>query len=109
MSSSRVLESPSWVSSPAKAFEQFFKENGDERVSELAFMNRPWEVMFISAFYVYFCYDLGPHRIMKNRPPFNLVWTVRIFNTVILLLNAWLLHKFTSLWGLSSFGCSVSN
>lgn len=47
---------------------------------------------------------------MKNRKPFDLVWTVRGFNTFILLLNVWLLKRHFSLlnWGLDSLGCSVS-
>lgn len=74
-------------------------------------MNNPWEVLLISAFYVYFSYDLGPHRLMKNREAFDLVWTVRIFNSLILLLNVWLLTKFLSLlnWGYDSIGCAVSS
>lgn len=74
-------------------------------------MNNPWEVLLISAFYVYFSYDLGPHRLMKNREAFDLVWTVRIFNSLILLLNVWLLSKFLSLlnWGYDSIGCAVSS
>lgn len=92
------------------AIEEFFRINGDKRVAELTFMSSPWEVLSIAAFYVYFCYDLGPHRLMKNRTAFDLVWTVRIFNTLILLLNLWLLHKFFTLlnWGYDSIGCAVS-
>lgn len=95
---------------PAAAIENFFRVNGDKRVTELRFMDNPWEVLFIATFYVYFCYDLGPHRLMKNRKPFNLVWTVRAFNTFILLLNVWLLKRHFLLlnWGLDSIGCSVS-
>lgn len=93
---------------PVLYIENFFKIHGDKRVAELRFMDTPWEVLFISAFYVYFCYDLGPHRLMKNRPAFDLVWTVRIFNTFILSLNVWLLGKFLSLWGFSCLGCAVS-
>lgn len=96
---------------PTTAVENFFKTHGDKRVAELRFMDNPWEVMLISAFYVYFCYDLGPHRLMKNRKAFDLVWTVRGFNTFILLLNVWLLKRHFSLlnWGYDSLGCSVSN
>jgi len=96
--------------SPAAAIENFFRVNGDKRVAELRFMDNPWEVLLISAFYVYFCYDLGPQRLMKNRKPFDLVWTVRAFNTFILLLNVWLLKRHFSLlnWGYDSLGCSVS-
>lgn len=96
--------------SPAAAIENFFRSTGDRRVAELRFMDNPWEVLFISAFYVYFCYDLGPNRLMKNRKPFDLVWTVRIFNTFILLLNVYLLHRHFKLlnWGYDSLGCSVS-
>lgn len=96
--------------SPAAAIENYFMANGDKRVSELRFMDNPWEVLFISAFYVYFCYDLGPHRLMKNRKPFDLVWTVRAFNTFILSLNVWLLYRHFALlnWGYDSLGCSVS-
>lgn len=96
--------------SAAAAIENFFRTNGDKRVAELTFMDKPWEVLMISAFYLYFCYDLGPHRLMKNREAFNLVWTVRIFNTLILLLNVWLLNKYFSLlnWGYDSIGCAVS-
>lgn len=94
----------------ATAIEDFFRANGDKRVANLTFMDKPWEVLFISVFYVYFCYDLGPHRLMKNRVAFNLVWTVRIFNTFILLLNVWLLSKFFSSLNRVSdvFGCVVS-
>lgn len=96
--------------SPAAAIENFFKVNGDKRVAELRFMDNPWEVLLISVFYVYFCYDLGPNRLMRNRKPFDLVWTVRGFNTFILLLNVWLLKRHFSLlnWGYDSLGCSVS-
>lgn len=95
---------------PANAIESFFKTHGDKRVENLRFMNSPWQVLFISAFYVYFCYDLGPHRLMRNRKPFDLVWTVRAFNTLILMLNVWLLKRHFSLlnWGYDSLGCSVS-
>lgn len=101
-------QATSW--SPTAAIENFFKTNGDKRVAELRFMDNPWEVLLISTFYVYFCYDLGPHRLMKNRKPFDLVWTVRGFNTFILLLNVWLLKRHFSLlnWGYDSLGCSVS-
>lgn len=96
--------------SPTVAIENYFKTNGDKRVAELRFMDNPWEVLIISTFYVYFCYDLGPHRLMKNRKPFDLVWTVRAFNAFILLLNVWLLKRHFSLlnWGYDSLGCSVS-
>lgn len=93
---------------PITAIENFFRSHGDKRVAELRFMDNPWQVLMISSFYIYFCYDLGPHRLMKNRKPFDLVWTVRAFNTFILLLNIWLLKRhFTLLnWGLDSLGCS---
>lgn len=96
--------------SPTAAIENFIRANGDKRVADLRFMDNPWEVLFISIFYVYFCYDLGPHRLMKNREAFDLVWTVRIFNTLILLLNVWLLNKFFTLfnWGFDIIGCAVS-
>lgn len=96
--------------SPISTIENFFKYNGDKRVAELRFMDSPWEVIMISSFYVYFCYDLGPHRLMKNREAFDLVWTVRTFNSLILLLNVWLLIRFFSLlnWGYDSIGCAVS-
>ena len=95
---------------PTAAIENFFKVNGDKRVAELRFMESPWEVIMISAFYVYFCYDLGPRRLMKNRQAFDLVWTVRIFNSLILLLNVWLISRFFKSfnWGYDSLGCSVS-
>lgn len=95
---------------PVLFIENFFKSHGDKRVAELRFMHNPWEILFISAFYVYFCYDLGPHRLMKNRKPFDLVWTVRIFNTFILSLNIYLLYRHFRLlnWGYDSLGCSVS-
>ena len=98
------------ISGLATAVEEFFKTNGDKRVANLRFMDNPWEVLLISVFYVYFCYDLGPHRLMKNREAFNLVWTVRLFNTFILMLNVWLLSKFFTLlnWGYDIFGCAVS-
>jgi hypothetical protein len=101
----------STISGLVTAVEEFFERNGDKRVANLTFMDNPWEVMFISLFYVYFCYDLGPHRIMKSREAFNLVWTVRIFNTFILLLNVWLLSKFFTLlnWGYDIMGCAVSS
>lgn len=90
--------------------EEFFKVHGDKRVGELRFMQSPWEIILMSMFYVYFSYDLGPRRIMKNRDPFDLLWTVRLFNTLILVLNVWLLSNFFSLhnWGLSCIGCAVS-
>lgn len=96
---------------PSAAIENFFKVHGDKRVAELRFMDNPWEVLLIFAFYVYFSYDLGPYRLMRNRKPFDLVWTVRTFNTFILLLNVWLLKRHFSLlnWGLDSLGCSVSS
>lgn len=96
---------------PVQAVEDFFSRNGDKRVAELPFMDSPWVVLFIATFYVYFCYDLGPHKIMRNRQPFDLAWTVRIFNTFILLLNVWLLSRYFALlnWGLDSFGCAVSS
>ena len=92
------------------SIEQFFMDNGDKRVEHLRFMSNPWEVFFISIFYVYFCYDLGPKRLMRNRQAFDLVWTVRLFNTFILLLNVWLLSKFFTLlnWGYDIVGCAVS-
>lgn len=94
----------------ATAIEDFFRTNGDQRVANLTFMDSPWQIIFISVFYVYFCYDLGPHRLMKGREAFNLVWTVRLFNTFILLLNVWLLSRFFSLlnWGYDIVGCAVS-
>lgn len=99
-----------WPFTFVSAVENYFKVNGDKRVTGLTFMDTPWEVLSISVVYLYFCYDLGPHRLMKNREAFNLVWTVRTYNTLILLLNVWLLSKFFSLnnWGLDSIGCSVS-
>lgn len=99
------------MSSALAIIDNFFKVNGDKRVADLRFMDNPWEVVLISVFYVYFCHDLGPHRLMKNRKPFDLVWTVRAFNTFILLLNVWLLKRHFSLlnWGYDSLGCSVSN
>lgn len=110
------MSSPSSSSNPSSiplvaAVEEFFRVNGDKRVANLAFMDNPWEILMISVFYVYFCYDLGPHRLMKNRQAFNLVWTVRIFNTLILALNVWLLIKYFKFlnWGLDSLGCSVSS
>ena len=106
------LLSLSWapISSAISTTEDFFKYHGDKRVANLKFMDNPWEVMFISLFYVYFSYDLGPHRLMKNRQAFDLVWTVRIFNTFILLLNVWLLSRFFTLlnWGYDIMGCAVS-
>lgn len=95
---------------PAAAIENYFKVNGDQRVANLRFMQTPWEVLLISVFYVYFCYDLGPRRLMKNREAFDLVWTVRAFNSFILLLNVWLLSKFFALhnWGYDIVGCAVS-
>lgn len=95
---------------PTAAISEYFRVNGDKRVADLRFMQSPWEVLMISVFYVYFCYDLGPHRLMKNREAFNLLWTVRLFNTFILLLNVWLLSKYFSLlnWGYDSLGCAVS-
>jgi len=95
---------------PFAAVEEFFIVNGDKRVSELRFMSSPWQVVTISVFYIYFCYDLGPHRLMKNRQAFNLLWTVRLFNAFILALNVWLLSKFFRLmnWGYDCLGCSVS-
>lgn len=95
---------------PLEQIETFFTVNGDKRVAELRFMESPWQVLMISIFYIYFCYDLGPHRLMKNREAFDLVWTVRIFNTLILLLNVWLLTKYFSLsnYGLECIGCAVS-
>lgn len=97
-------------SKPIELVEEFFRVNGDKRVAELRFMDSPWAVLAISAFYIYFSYDLGPQRLMARRPAFNLVWTVRVFNTLILLLNVWLLTKYFALlnWGLSSIGCKVS-
>ena len=103
------MSSPILSYSPAAAIEDFFRLNGDKRVADLNFMQSPWEILLISLFYVYFCYDLGPCRLMKNREAFDLLWTVRIFNTFILLLNVWLLSKFFSLlnWGYDSLGCAV--
>lgn len=96
--------------SPISTIETFFKLNGDKRVAELRFMDTPWEVLMIASFYIYFCYDLGPRRLMKNREAFDLVWTVRLFNSFILLLNIWLLTKFFKHlnWGYDSIGCAVS-
>ena len=105
-----VAASSAFVS-PVAAVEAFFKTHGDKRVDGMHLMDSPWEVLFIAAFYVYFCYDLGPHRLMKWRKPFDLVWTVRAFNTFILCLNVWLLKRHFALlnWGLDSLGCSVSS
>lgn len=101
----------SFLASPLGFIEDFLRQHGDKRVAELRFMDNPWEVLLISLFYVYFSYDLGPHRLMKNREPFNLDWTVRVFNTLILALNVWLLSKFFALqnWGLDCIGCAVSS
>lgn len=98
------------VFGPLQAVENFFSTHGDKRVSKLTFMDSPWEVTLIALFYTYFCYDLGPHRLMKNRQAFDLVWVVRIFNSLLLLLNVWLLSRLLSLlnWGYDSIGCAVS-
>lgn len=91
-----------------QSIDDFFNSIGDKRIADHVLMASPWKILCIAVFYVYFSYDLGPKRLMKNRPAFDLVWTVRIFNFSILFLNIWLIRGFLSHrhWG---FGCVVSS
>ncbi|KAH9374262.1 hypothetical protein HPB48_005582 [Haemaphysalis longicornis] len=64
-----------------------FQEWGDPRTRDYPLVVNPMFVFPLIAFYLYFVKVLGP-RLMKNREPFEITNIVRVYNVIMIVLNA---------------------
>lgn len=59
----------------------FFVENEDSRTKEWFLSGSPWPLFTLLGFYLYFCLSAGP-KMMKNRKPFELKYTLLVYNAI---------------------------
>lgn len=86
----------------------FWREIGDQRVhSNYPLMSGgPIPILIIVSAYLYFVRILGP-KWMKSREPFDLKWTIRLYNIAMSLVNFYAFYRVAVLtkFGLNYFGC----
>lgn len=86
----------------------FWREIGDQRVhSNYPLMSGgPIPILLIVSAYLYFVRVLGP-KYMKTREPYDLKWTIRIYNIAMSLVNLYAFYRVSVVtrYGLNYFGC----
>lgn len=86
----------------------FWREIGDQRVhSNYPLMSGgPIPIILIVSAYVYFVRRLGP-KFMKLRDPYDIKWTIRLYNVAMSLVNLYTFYRVAVLtkFGLNYFGC----
>lgn len=86
----------------------FWREIGDQRVhSNYPLMSGgPIPIILIVSAYVYFVRVAGP-KFMKSREPYDLKWTIRVYNILMSLVNLYAFYRVACLtkFGLNYFGC----
>lgn len=90
--------------------DQFWRDTEHERVKEYpVFSGGPVPMLTIVAIYLYTIIYLGP-RLMKNREPFQIIWTVRIYNILMSLTCGYNFFRYLieTNYGTIYFGCQNS-
>ena len=64
----------------------------DKRSDDWFLMNSVWAPMTVTAFYLYFIFNLGP-RLMKNRPPMQLNTIIKIYDILQVILNCYMAER----------------
>lgn len=89
-----------------------WQEHTDERVVELPFMgDGPWKLLAAISLYVFAILYLGPQFINSKKKPFELNWTIRSYNLMMIISNCWAFYHGCRIlnYGLSCFGCEIIN
>ncbi|KAK9871707.1 hypothetical protein WA026_014159 [Henosepilachna vigintioctopunctata] len=69
-----------------------FDELADHRTDDWFLLEGPWYPAIIMIAYLYFVFKIGP-AIMKNRPAFELKYTLIAYNIIQIFLNGYLLIR----------------
>ncbi|XP_054260081.1 elongation of very long chain fatty acids protein 7-like [Macrosteles quadrilineatus] len=72
-----------------------FQEWEDEAVDSYWMMSSPYPVTVLMVGYLTFVTYLGPH-LMAERKPFNLKYTMMVYNIAQVIYNIWFLHLYFS-------------
>lgn len=89
----------------------FWTRHSDPGASRLPLLRGgPWEMMAITASYLYFVLYLGP-RFMKHRKPYDLRFAMLLHNVLLVIFNCWLFSygMWLSDWGKPIFECRPIN
>lgn len=89
----------------------FWYEHGDPRLHKSALLGGgPWQMMAITATYFIGVTWFGPYVMRKRKAMDNLIWPIRLYNSFMVLFNAYLFINFsrTLNWGLDCWGCGKS-
>lgn len=92
-------------------FSDIWINSGDERTSKLPFMaGGPWKLVYATLIYLYLIKWLLP-RIMRPLKPFELNWSIRVYNLFMVLSNMWAFYHGARIlnFGIKCFGCEVIN
>lgn len=72
---------------------QYWQENGDPRTAGLPlFREGPWPTLFVVGLYLLFVTRVGPN-MMKNRPAYQLRGLMLIYNSLMVVVNAYFLFQ----------------
>lgn len=72
-----------------------FKFVLDQRVSDWFLMSSVWPTVFVAAFYLLLVYGFLP-AYMKNRKPYHLTTTIRIYNISQIAICSWIIYWVSS-------------
>jgi hypothetical protein len=82
-----------------RTYHHVFYDLRDKRSDDWFLMNSVWAPMTVTAFYLYFIFNLGP-RLMKNRPPMQLNTIIKIYDILQVILNCYMAERSITLaWG----------
>lgn len=86
----------------------FYHHYGDPRVANLFLMSTPWPLVTICISYLAFVKLIGPW-LMKHRDPLELFWFLRIYNSMMIVINliSFLAACYLLNFGLDTFGCRI--
>ncbi|XP_014209424.1 elongation of very long chain fatty acids protein AAEL008004-like [Copidosoma floridanum] len=73
-------------------YKDLIYNRNDPRTKDWLLASGPGPLLWIVSFYLYFCTSLGP-KIMQDRKPFTLRYTLIVYNFVQVILSIYLVHE----------------
>lgn len=89
------------------SMQRYMDSHGDSRTKDWPMMSSPFPTLAACLTYVYLVKVLGP-RLMENRKPFHLKYTLIVYNLAQVIFSAWLFYEIASsgwLTGHYNFRC----
>lgn len=74
------------------SMQRYMDSNGDPRTRDWPMMSSPFPTLVVCLSYGYFVKVIGP-KLMENRKPFNLRYTLILYNFIQVIFSAWLFYE----------------